>query len=121
MNIRGALKRATEIFGKNARVEKKPCALWDKVNSKGFRPCSGLGGHPQPCPGGVMDFKVGRIQLGMFFSIEGSGRTWEEAFANVEWRQHTSVCRKRLFDKPCKTCDKLKAKVDGFSVQAVTP
>ena len=30
---------------------------------------------------------VGRIELGMFFSVEGTGKTWEEAFDNAAARR----------------------------------
>jgi len=47
---------------------------------------------------------VGHIDLGLFFSIEGEGPTWEAAFRDIDERK----IRRELFDEardqPCPVC-----------------
>jgi len=101
MNIRGALKKAQEMFGPKALVQARKCS---HCKQKPGRPplCSGVGSHIQPCPGGLPYFSIGRIMLGMFNEINGEGMSWEEAFARAEAAQHRNGCRRCWRKRPCR-------------------
>ena len=73
--LKGALKHAQELWGKTACVEdkKKPTMLNGHVLSERF------------C--------VGRVLMGMFFSVEGDGATWDAAFAKSEERKANEKAR----------------------------
>lgn len=80
MNNKQALTKARAIWGKTACVEDAKT--------------------PHVLPNGAIltrRFKVGHIALGMFFSIEADGDTWEDAFARYEQKQQ--IERERIAAK----------------------
>ena len=94
-----ALKRAVQMFGKNAAVQWNKAALTKTEKApyeaereilisyshqKSIRRAND--GRIGQIGGLVRSYKatVGRIMLGMFFEVHGEGDTWEEAFANAQ-------------------------------------
>ena len=61
-----ALRKARKLWGKNAMVKKDP------------QPTI-INGH-QVCG----RFKIGRVMLGLFFSVESYGDSWEDAFRKYD-------------------------------------
>jgi hypothetical protein len=113
MNIRGALKKAQELFGKKATVSKHLCVQYEQ--RPGTKPmCSGITSHPQPCPGNLPTFTIGRVEMGMFNAVQGQGMTWGEAFARAERRKHEDLCRKCIRRQPCKISEAMREKVELF-------
>jgi len=83
MNAKQALKKAISIWGDSACVKDR--------------------GNPSLSESGVVmsdRFLVGRIAMGMFFSVEGDGPTWEAAFAKVEERRAKDKARYDAIRKP---------------------
>lgn len=78
-----AIAEAARRWGKSAVIRREKCGLY-KPDKLGRQMCSGVGGHAQPCPGGVIKYDVGYIAFGMFYSIQGTGKSWEEAFEKAE-------------------------------------
>lgn len=70
MTTKQAYKKAVAIWGKNACVEKRR----EPTRAKSGAVLTGR------CV-------VGKVVMGMFFSIEGEGGTFEEAFANYEMKK----------------------------------
>jgi hypothetical protein len=89
-----ALARAQALWGDHAAVEgPKLCAYgdlpknWHPPLALGFAGiCSGHHAHGPDCPGGQPYYLVGRVALGLFFSVKGEGSTWDDAFDDVERR-----------------------------------
>lgn len=93
-----ALAEAMRRWGKNAAVERTKCRLFTDGTKAGRCSAAAYGEHPKDCPGRRPLCKVGRIQLGMFFSMEGTGSTYQEAFAKVDRgvaRDRAKYCRRR--------------------------
>lgn len=111
MNIRGALKKAQGMFGKKATVSKRVCDFYESKPGKPTM-CTGVGSHPQPCPGGLPSFSIGRVEMGMFNAIQGEGMTWEEAFARAECHKHRDLCMKCVRRQPCKASDVLRVSAE---------
>ena len=90
MTKRQALKEAVKRWGKTGAVKAGKCGLFrqNKRQREEGRPpsCSGIGaeGHKHPCPGGKKLFSVGKVVMGMFFEVKGSGGSWDSAFARAE-------------------------------------
>lgn len=104
MNKKQALAKAQKMFGKNAMIRdmgagrksspalreaaKKQFAELKDVDVKAmsheqlvnYRERKNLTAYESH----HYRFSVGKIALGMFFSVEGSGDTWEEAFTAAE-------------------------------------
>ncbi|MFH1609539.1 MAG: hypothetical protein ABID40_02800 [Candidatus Bipolaricaulota bacterium] len=70
MTQREALMEAVRRWGKNAAVHRA------KRSAKGPRGTIYVGTH-----------RVGVIRLGLFFSIQGEGSSWEEAFAKADKKE----------------------------------
>lgn len=81
MNIKGAIKKARGIWGKNAMVEIRKCANY-KPGKDGVVRCSGW--HPAGCPTGINVYRIGKIEMGMFFCIKAEAESWEAAFEKHE-------------------------------------
>lgn len=66
MTAKQALTQARKRWGKNAAVRD--------------------GGKQTILDGHVMSerYRVGRIEMGMFFCVEADGETWEQAFKNAD-------------------------------------
>lgn len=103
-----ALALAQKRWGKAAAVERTKCRLYTEGKDAGR--CSAWFDRHKSCPGGKPVCKVGRIELGMFFAIKGSGETFEAAFADVdnrEARDRASYCRSRNSHgetRRCRSC-----------------
>lgn len=83
MTQAAALAKAVTVFGKNAAVKTSKCFPLGK-NKAGEPTCSEYSAHERPCPTGKKVYVVGRIALGLFFEVKGTGTTWEKAFACFE-------------------------------------
>ena len=97
MTKKQALKEAVKRWGKDGYVKAGKCGLFrqnKRQREEGLPPnCSGIGAesHQRPCPGGKKLFSVGKIMMGMFFEVKGSGSSWDSAFAQAtesERRDH---------------------------------
>lgn len=71
MNAKTALKKAVSLWGKTAAVK-----------DRGIRQTSTMG-----------RFLVGRVEMGMCFSVKGEGETWEDAFAMADKREQADKAR----------------------------
>jgi hypothetical protein len=83
MTIKQAQKKADELWGKG----KEWASNGGYVQKRPSRKFDGLGPDPTQWPPYMYD--VGHITLiaGIaMFSVKGSGKTWEEAFAHAEER-----------------------------------
>lgn len=95
-----ALKKAQEVFGKNACVENdKRCPIggYPHTNKK-------TGAVTYPFKG---RYKIGKIELGMFFAVRGSGDTWDEAFADYHLsaaKDRAEYCRRKAHHKETHVC-----------------
>lgn len=69
MMAKQALKKAVGLWGKTAAVQDQGHAC-----TCGKKGCEFM--HAR--------FKVGKVDLGMFFSVKGQGASWEEAFDAAE-------------------------------------
>jgi hypothetical protein len=67
MTAKQALKKARRVFGVHGYVQSRKTPV--TVKRKDGTECVL---HER--------FSVGRIDLGMFFSVQGDGKTWEAAF-----------------------------------------
>ena len=70
MTQREALTEAVRRRGKNATIKRV------KRSAKGPHGTVYVGTH-----------RVGVIRLGLFFSVEGDGSSWEEAFAKADKKE----------------------------------
>ena len=86
LTIRGALKLARVKFGKTAVVEKRVCVKRVKPDPDGKQRCSAElygAGHGDECTTGRPYYIVGRVDMGMFFTILGASDTWEKALVKA--------------------------------------
>lgn len=93
---RAALAEAVKRWGRKAAVE--------RMDPKRY-------GHP---------FKVGRIMLGMFFEVKGTGRTWDHAFAVAAVAEH-HCCNACKPGAPCAERARLEAARDRIADALVEP
>lgn len=104
MNKKQALAKAVKIFGKNAMVRdmganRKSSPALREAAQKQFAELKSIDvkamSHEQlvnyrerknlaAYESHHYRFSVGKVAMGMFFSVEGSGDTWEEAFDAAE-------------------------------------
>jgi hypothetical protein len=70
MSDKQALKEARRRWGAQAVIERRRMPTIHN-------------GHVLSGP-----YKVGRIELGMFFCVRGDGSSWEHAFAMATWYNH---------------------------------
>ena len=96
-----AIKKAQELLGSKATVQKGKCGLYAAQGDRAPM-CSGVGAHPHPCRGGLPLCSIGRVMLGMFNEIRGQGFTWTEAFARVEIEKHRDGCFHCISSVRCK-------------------
>lgn len=99
LTLKQALAEAQRRWGKKGMVERVPrlCRLF-RVPEKHPGKCTSMYNHPEGCPGGKPTCKVGRIELGLFFTIEGDGYTFREAFAEVDRKaaiDRAKYCRRQ--------------------------
>ena len=105
MNTKQALKEAIRRFGKNAAVrdDGKACASTPDARKLAHDEIMRLNAQRKDAsldkvalkeidearrqlfgPANRYRFTVGHVAMGMFFSVEGQGDTWELAFAQVD-------------------------------------
>ena len=79
LTARTALWKARGLFGNLATASVEMCHAYENRGKGGrqYLSCSGV--HEMPCPMGRPIYRIGKIVLGMFNEIRGTGRTWEEA------------------------------------------
>ncbi len=104
------------MFGPKATASKTVCGYYKSKTGQQHPTCSGVGTHPQPCPGRLPLCTIGREMLGMFNEVKGQGLTWAEAFARAEISKHYDECRRCLFRSKmkCKQLRLLREKADGI-------
>lgn len=102
MNKKQALKEAAKRWGENAAVQDQPRfastperrqAAHDALvelrsfttndNRKAFKPLR----DRLFSDAYSFRFSVGHVQMGLFFGVEGTGDTWEQAFAAADERR----------------------------------
>jgi hypothetical protein len=99
LTVKQALAEAVRRWGKAGAVERDPrlCRLY-RIPEKYAGRCTSFFNHPEGCQGGKPTCKVGRLMMGMFFSIEGDGYTFREAFAEVDRKlaiDRAKYCRRQ--------------------------
>jgi hypothetical protein len=106
-----ALEKAVKMFGSKATVSKDRCGFY-KSRPDRHPMCSGVGAHPQPCPGKLPVYTIGKVVMGLFNEVKGQGMTWKEAFARAEVSRHYDECRRCLYRSKmkCKALRLLKEK-----------
>lgn len=78
LTARTALWKARGLFGDKATASVTTCHPYNShKGERQYMSCAGI--HEMPCPMGRPVYQIGRVVLGMFNEIRGSGRTWEEA------------------------------------------
>ena len=112
------LDRAVKMFGPKATVSKGKCSHY-KAKEGRAPMCGGFSSHPQPCPGGILEYNVGKIVMGLFNEIKGSGLSWKEAFARAEISKHYDECRRCLYrgKVKCKALRLLREKADAIHAE----
>ncbi len=110
MGPKRALAEAQRRWGAKAAVQRTKCRAFTEGRDAG-RCSAWFDRHPRSCPGGVPVCKVGLIELGLFFSIRGSGPTFEAAFADAsdrEARDRAGFCRSKASHGPKRRCARCK-------------
>ena len=100
------IDRAVKMFGPKATVSKDRCGFY-KAKPGAYPMCSGVGSHPQPCPGKLPVYTIGRAMMGLFNEVKGQGMSWAEAFARAEISKHYDECRRCLYRSKMK-CKQLR-------------
>lgn len=108
MSRQEALHLAFRILGDHAKIFSGRCE--PRIHRTGRRTCSAPDAHGRRCAGGRPFAQVGTWELGSFFAVRGSGRTWEKAIARARYNRHLTVCRKWLVLKKCGSCSELMRK-----------
>lgn len=118
MNIRGALARASALLGPKATVDRRRCSHFKEKPGR-IPGCTGMGSHPQPCPGGLPLFVVGRLEMGLFNVVKGEGFTWEEALERAAGAVHEDRCRKCLRRLQCRDGARLRMSAEAYRDRAI--
>lgn len=109
--------KAEKMFGPKATASKGRCGHFSQQRDGRPPGCSGIGTHVFPCRGGVPLYQIGRIELGLFNAIKGSGMTWREAFARADLQKHGDGCMRCIRRRTCKTARLLREKADKLRDQ----
>lgn len=117
MTRKAAMTEAKRRWGDNGTVKQATCSMFK--NSKGLVRCTAFGVHSKECEGGIPYFEVGyRGGLGDFFhyfSVQGSGESYEDAFRKHDERKAADDTRikqlveERALNKPVKRTRKKKS------------
>ncbi len=91
LSLKQAVVEAQRRFGrKSISVRNGYCSLFDAKNGKDGkplpRPCTGFKAHGKGCPGGEPLCTVGVVEMGMINMIKGEGRTFRDAFDDIDRR-----------------------------------